>query len=195
MVHRVLIFGHSFVHRLDSFLYENRGLGWYNLGFDGTEIQVEFFGLGGGTLRPGLKCIQKGEFMQIFNSFKPNTCFLQLGGNDLTNEQNPEKLAGDIASFTDYIITCYQVSHVIVGQLLPRYSERSGVDYNNKVHKVNNDLHTILATRDCVTFWKHRGLWKNTPSLLLSDKVHLNNCGMEIYAKSVRAAVGSPKRM
>ena len=55
MVHRVLIFGHSFVHRLDSFLYENRGLGWYNLGFDGTEIQVEFFGLGGGTLHPGLK--------------------------------------------------------------------------------------------------------------------------------------------
>ena len=169
MVHRVLILVILLFHRLDSFLYENRGFVWYNLGLDGTEIQVEFCGLEGGTLRTGRKCIQKGEFMQIFNSFKPNTVFLQLGGNDLTDEQNPEQLVRDITSFADYIITWYQVSHVIVGQLLPMYSERSGVDYNNKVHKVNNQLHTTLATRDCVTFWKHRGLWKNTSSLL-SDK-------------------------
>ena len=40
MIHRVLIFGHSFVHRLESFLYENRAEGLNNLGFDGTEIQV-----------------------------------------------------------------------------------------------------------------------------------------------------------
>jgi len=39
-------------------------LGWYNLGFDGTEIQVEFMGIGGGTLRPGPKCIQREDYMQ-----------------------------------------------------------------------------------------------------------------------------------
>jgi len=75
MVYRVLILGHSFVHRLDSFLYRNRASGWYNLGFDGTEIQVEFAGLGGGTLRPGPKCINKEDFMHVFNTFKPNTVF------------------------------------------------------------------------------------------------------------------------
>ncbi|CAC5376961.1 unnamed protein product [Mytilus coruscus] len=125
MVHRVLIFGHSFVHRLESFLYENRAEGRYNLGFDGTKIQVEFAGLGGSTLRPGRKSIQKAEFMHVFHTFKPDSVLIQIGGNDLTSERKPEKLARDIASFCDYIITVYGVSHVIVGQLLPRPKQRT----------------------------------------------------------------------
>jgi hypothetical protein len=40
---------------------------WYNLGFDGTEILVEFMGIG--TLRPGPKCIQRENYMHVFNSF------------------------------------------------------------------------------------------------------------------------------
>lgn len=58
MVRRVLIFGHSFVHRLESFTFKNRENGWFNLGLDGTDVQIEFFALGGGTLRPGLKCVK-----------------------------------------------------------------------------------------------------------------------------------------
>lgn len=50
--------GHSFIYRLESFQFQNRRFGWYNLGFDGTEIQVQFAGLGGETLRPGPKFIQ-----------------------------------------------------------------------------------------------------------------------------------------
>lgn len=53
MVRRALIFGHSFIHRLHSFTFNNRHLGWLNLGLDGIDIQVEFYGQGGGTLRPG----------------------------------------------------------------------------------------------------------------------------------------------
>ncbi|VDH98838.1 Hypothetical predicted protein [Mytilus galloprovincialis] len=193
MVHTVLIFGHSFVRRLDSFLYRNREFGWYNLGFDGTEIQVEFASLGGGTLRPGPKCIQKENFMHIFHTFKPNTVFMQIGGNDLTQENYPDKLARDIVSFADYVITVYGVSHVVIGQLLPRYSGSSGHDYNEKVNKVNRWLDLSLKGRVNITFWHHRGLWNNTASLLI-DQVHLNNAGMLIYAKNVRAAVGSSKR-
>ena len=75
MVQKVLVFGHSFVHRLESFTYENRSLGWYNLGLDGTEIQVEFMGIGGGTLRPGPECIQREHYMHVFNSFNPEFIF------------------------------------------------------------------------------------------------------------------------
>jgi hypothetical protein len=34
-------------------------------------------------------------------------------------------------------------------------------------------------------------LWQNTPDLLLNDLAHLNQEGLEIYARNVRAAVGS----
>ncbi|CAG2215629.1 unnamed protein product [Mytilus edulis] len=169
---------------LQTSFTRNREFGWYNLGFDGTEIQVEFASLGGGTLRPGPKCIQKENFMHIFHTFKPNTVFMQIGGNDLTQENYPDKLARDIVSFADNVITVYGVSHVVIGQLLPRYSGSSGHDYNEKVNKVNRWLDLSLKGRVNITFWHHRGLWNNTASLLI-DQVHLNNAGMLIYAKNM----------
>jgi hypothetical protein len=80
---------------LESLTYDNRSLGWYNLGVDGTEIQVEFVGIGGGTLRPGPKCIRRENCMHIINSFNPHSIFLQIGGNDLSRENIPEKLVRD----------------------------------------------------------------------------------------------------
>lgn len=194
MVRKVLIFGHSFVHRLESFTHENYLYGWENLGLDGTDVQVEFSGLGGGTLRPGPKCIQRQNHMLAIETYKPHTVFLQIGGNDLSNEGNPEKLARDIISFAGYVITCYNVRHVIIGQLLPRYSERTEVDYNDKVILVNKYIKQSLMQRHNITYWHHYGLWKNIQSLLAVDKVHLNPQGMRVYAKNVRAAVGSTKR-
>ncbi|CAG2215736.1 unnamed protein product [Mytilus edulis] len=117
-----------------------------------------------------------------------------VGGNDLSSENEPVKIARDISVFADYIINCYHDNHVVIGQLLPRYSERPEAYYNNKVYIVNKELSHLVKERDNATFWHHRGLWKNTPDLLLKDKVHLNDEGMEIYARSVRAAVGSLSR-
>ena len=63
--------------------------------------------------------------------------------------------------------------------------------YNGKVYDVNNTLQRILCTRNDITYWSHRGLWQNTPDLLLNDMVYLNQEGLEIYARNVQAAVGS----
>jgi hypothetical protein len=41
--------------------------------------------------------------MTIIESYKPTTFFLQVGGNDLLHENNPNKLARDIISFADYV--------------------------------------------------------------------------------------------
>lgn len=64
--------------------------------------------------------LKKQECMTIIESYKPTTIFLQVGGNDLSYKNNPDKLAWDIISFADYVITCYDVHHVIIGQLLPK---------------------------------------------------------------------------
>ena len=188
MVHRVLILGHSFVHRLESFTFNNRNDGWYNLGFDGTQIQIEFAGLGGGTLHPGPKSIQKEDFMHVVSEYKPETIFIQIGGNDLEREQDPEKLARDIVSYCNYLITCYNVNHVIIGQLIPRFNGSD--DYNVKVRSVNSYLTTMVKTFQKISYWKHRGVWKDTLSLLCRDRVHFNQEGMLLYAKNIRAAVG-----
>jgi hypothetical protein len=75
---------------LESLTYDNRSLGWYNLGVDGSEIQVEFVGIGGDTIRPGPKCIRRENYMHIINSFNPRSIFLQIGGNDLSRENIPK---------------------------------------------------------------------------------------------------------
>jgi hypothetical protein len=81
-------------------------------------------------------------------TFDGNTVFMEIDGNDLAHEEEPEKLARDIASFADYVITVYDVSHVTVGQLLPRHSGSSGPKYNDKVNKVNQHLASLLKYRD-----------------------------------------------
>ncbi|CAG2231981.1 unnamed protein product [Mytilus edulis] len=43
---------------------------------------------------------------------------LAVGGNDLSSENEPVKLTRDISFFADYIINCYHVNHVVIGQLL-----------------------------------------------------------------------------
>ncbi|VDI56299.1 Hypothetical predicted protein [Mytilus galloprovincialis] len=102
--------------------------------------------MGGGTIRPGPKCIQKENFMHIFHTFKPNTVFMQIGGNDLTQENYPDKLARDIVSFADCVITVYGVSHVVKGQLLPRYSRSSGHDYNEKMPTQRSRVRRVAPT-------------------------------------------------
>jgi len=161
---------------------------------DGTDVQVEFSGLGGRTLCPGPKCMQRQNHMLAIETYKPHTVLLKIDGNDLSKEANPEKLARDIISFADYVITWYNVRHVVIGQLLPRYSKRTEVDYNDKVILVNKSIKQSLMQRHNVTYWHHYGLWKNIQSLLEDDKVHFNLECMHVYTKYVRAPVGSTKR-
>ena len=139
-------------------------------------------------MRPGPKCIQREDFLCMVTQYQPHTIFLQIGGNDLDKERETLRLSRDIISFSNFLVTCYNVNHVIIGQLIPRYSGRT--DNNEKVIAVNKQLQTAVLNLHNVSYWKHRGIWKDTQSLLRHDKVHFNHDGMIIYAKNVRAAVG-----
>ena len=108
---------------------------------------------------------------------------MQIGGNDLSRENIPEKLVRDIIAFIDYVITDYNIGHVIIGQLLPRYSEWSGSDYYEKLFSVNKQLKAALKDRNNVTYWAHRGLWNKTASLMCPDLVHLNKVAWKFMQK------------
>ena len=150
MPKHVLIYGHLFVDRLDKFS-NYPGNKWQNLCLDGTEIQVSCYGVPGGTLNPGPKSIQRHS--DIVLSTCPDAIFLQIGGNDLSDPLvNPHTLAVNIMSFAHYLITVFNVNHVIIGQLLFRFSRRCPNDYNERVISVNDRLPSWQSPIKCPRF-------------------------------------------
>ena len=189
MALRVLILGHSFVRRLEEFSQSEPE--WLNLGFDVTKIDVSFIGIGGGTIRGGTKCIINKGHMTAIHNIQPHIVYLQIGGNDLCDfDCKSLTLSQDIMSYAEFLLQGYGVQHVVVGQLLPRFSRRCPADYNYKVCQVNNELIKLCASASNVTFWHHRGFWNDAQSLIGNDGVHLNQRGLLKYSKSVRAGVG-----
>ena len=189
MPKHVLIYGHSFVDRLDKFS-NYPGNKWQNLCLDGTEIQVSFYGVPGGTLNPGPKSIQRHS--DIVLSTCPDAIFLQIGGNDLSDPLvNPHTLAVNIMSFAHYLITVFNVNHVIIGQLLFRFSRRCPNDYNERVISLNDRLRVLCSQYHNISFWHHRGLWRDIKTMLDTDNTHLKPRYMPTYARSVKVAVGS----
>ena len=83
MVQRALVFDNSFIRLWDTFTKENCDRGWLNLDLDGTEIQVDFFGLEVGTVRPGNKCVQKQQNLHIIDEYMPHSVYLRKTGNML----------------------------------------------------------------------------------------------------------------
>ena len=189
---QICLMGHSFVKRLEDYTL-NSDEGYpemFNLGFDGTKLQMYYIGQGGSIVRKGHKSIQK-KVSEITNA--TDCIFLQIGGNDLSDPLcTASSLATDILSFASFLTEAYtSVNQVIIRQFLRRYSKRNPVDYNDKVYAVNAKLNTLVENNPNVSFWQHRGFWKNTQELMLKDGVHLNELGMKKYAKSVHVAIGS----
>ena len=141
MTRRVLVFGHSFVRRLEEFVITNQDRGWSNLSLDFRDIETNFVGIVGSTVRPGPKSMQNTRNMNVISSYNPDVIFLQVGGNDIKNRNvDPMKLARDIFMYAKFIIECYDVKHVIISQLFRRYSRRNPINYNELVYDVNKQL-------------------------------------------------------
>ena len=196
MAAEVVVFGHSFIRRLER--YSNGPNGWLNLGFDQSDLNLRFLGMSGGTLRRGRKCILSAPFLRKLDSYHPRVVFIQAGGNDLSSKDCcPYELARDLVSAAEYLITGHGVRHVIIGQLLRRFSARCPPDYNVKVVEVNDHAKRMVARSSAcnnISFWHHRGFWRDTGVLLDADGTHPNSTGMRKYARSVRAAIGVTRK-
>lgn len=102
-------------------------------------FQVQFTGLDGRTLRPGPKCIQTKQFMEVFNYINQIQFPSRL--MEMICVEKKIKKSGAERSFAEFLL----FSHVIrAGQLLPRYSEGFNPRYNVKVIEVNKQLAAML---------------------------------------------------
>ena len=203
MACRVLIFGHTFVRTLDSYMNGEENPSCANLGLDKESFLIHCYGVRGGTISPGPNgMFAKTKIEESVGQHRPHVVFLQLGGYDLLHEDcDPEEIARDLVIAAAMLIDCYGVHRVVIGQLLPRFNRPSSpyyiANYKDLVVRVNKELSALVSAADArqdIRYWKHRGFWNNQQDVVESDGVHLNAYGIYKYAQSVRAGVAGTAR-
>jgi len=178
--HRVLIIGHSFVHRLAAFVQKKRHLHAFITLSDIADIH--FHGVGGRTIEK----FRKFDFT-VVRQIAPKIIILELGSNDLVKVA-PETVGSELEKLVRDLHDVYSVEFVVVGQVLRRRT-RDSEEYNCKVGKLHQYLKVVLEQLPFCYYWRHRGFWNCKRDLYLPDGVHLNNLGYYKFMRSIRGAV------
>lgn len=76
-----MLVGHSFVYFLQDFVHHESE--WYNLGLDGTDIEIDYAGISGGILRNGPQCFYSRNNMAALYMRHSDIVYLQVGDNVL----------------------------------------------------------------------------------------------------------------
>ncbi|XP_053388759.1 uncharacterized protein LOC128551858, partial [Mercenaria mercenaria] len=169
MADRVVLFGHSFVRRFNSFIQSNPE--HLNIGLSALQFDVNCYGFG------GLSLMQRSRLHCVDNKMKgTDLVILDIGSNDLADPlYEPEKFAKDLLSYAGLLIEGLGVKRVVVMQVLPRKSVPFP-GYNDNVILANSKLKTEISDSHLpIVFWKHRGMWNPDVCIFSPDGVHLSN--------------------
>ena len=181
----ILILGHSFVRRLQTFLTEHhdrRAAHNMNLPHE----NISFLGIGGRTVSKILSFD-----LDKIKAFQPKVIILELGTNDLcVVGQRPESVGSDIEHLVqvlhdhcgaEFIMVCL----VIYWSAIPPHVP----DFSHKVDLLNNYLKVVLEPLPYAEAWSHRGLQSPSIAVLCRDGVHLNAAGNYALYRSYRGAI------
>ena len=162
---RVLIIGHSFVHRLKAFVQKKRHMQAFS-SLNGI-ADIYFHGVGGCRIAK----FRKFNF-HVMRQLVPDVIILELGSNDLV-ELSPQTVGSDLERVVPELREIDSAQFVVVGQVLRRPTPNS-VEYNCKVGKLHQYLKVVLEPLPFCYYWRHRGFWKSKSELYLPDGVHLS---------------------
>ena len=159
MFANILILGHSFVRRLQTFLTEHhdrRAAHNMNLPHE----NVYFLGIGGRTVSKMLSFD-----LDRIKAFQPKVIILELGTNDLcVVGHRPESVGSDIEHLVqvlhdhcgaEFIMVCLVIYRSAVPPHVP--------DFSLKVDLLNKYLKVVLEPLSYAEAWSHRGL--QSPSI------------------------------
>ena len=182
---RVVIVGHSFVSRLQTFVRSDSRM--TNLRLDPRKYDVSFIGIPGASTR-GRKSLQPA--LQGLGDRHADCVFIEIGSNDLCDENiEPRRLARDIVSLARFVSVGYEPKCVVIGSILPREGPR-WESYNQRVVATNRCLSVLAMSEPGIHYWRHRGFTRCAISPFSHDGVHPNLVqGMPKYVRSVRQAV------
>ena len=185
---QVLVFGHSFVRRLNKRLIKNKGA-YHNLGLNFEFAEVHWLGIGGLNIKDA-----RAEQLIVVEHLRPDVVYVELGTVDLSDiEMGPEEVASHLHELA-LDMMALGVKRVIIGQILFRDGRGIPNDtpyFNQRVLLANQILEAILHPVNTMgtRFWKHKGLWQSEYPTLVKDGVHLNRLGEGRLYRSIRGAV------
>ena len=185
---QILIFGHSYVRRLQDFLSWEFGY-YHNLGLSYDVAHVQWMHRGGLTADFAL-----WNYVQPIVETQPDIVIIQLGGNDVSFPFVSPENAGSALYDLGASLIHLGVRYVIVCQELPRSGlgiPRYVPEYNAKVSAMNSYVRRILGLGFIpgLRYWQHRSLWRSTRPTAHRDGVHLNDLGHHRLYRSMRGAV------
>ena len=192
--HEIVFLGHSYIRRLHEFIMRSEDEAVcsdfkMNDLFPG-QINVQFQGIGGAHVPAVIK-----RASSVIKECPVQVCIavLQVGGNDIRRDTDPDKLANHILAAAEYLHFGLEVEQVVISQLFFRESSRVP-DYNEIVNRVNFALSSKIAQGDNgrnITFWRHQGFWSPEVrgEIMLRDGVHFNEVGNVKYFKSLKSCL------
>ena len=177
---RVLILGHSFIHRLQSFIVSRYSLSFLSNLQLSKNLHIRWQGIGGRTVSKVVK-----YDLGVVGSFAPEIVIVQLGSNDLTS-MSAAKTGSAIEDLARLLFECYGVKLVCVRQTIFR---RDSPSFNKQVKLLTQYLKVVLEPLPYVIYWRHRGFWNCKTRFFARDGVHLNSLGQYKFFRSLRGAV------
>ena len=203
----VLLFGHSFVSRFKTHLFNIHNLppssntDLYNcsdlLQVDLTTPNVIIKGVS------GLKVLDAanpfGPLLTLVASSSPDIVILDLGTNDL-DIQEPEhhsyQLVTHLQNLADALISLYGVRRVVFVHILQR-AQHNKPKSKSSVHRINLAAFSVnLAMKQfakqnprCFCHWSMKGL--NKEEALNLDGLHPNDSGFHHYYYNIRKIITS----
>ena len=180
---RVLVLGHSFVHRLQEFLKQSSQ--WQsNLNLAAAGHNVYFFGRGG---------LQFPRLLQLLSqACAPiyDLVVLEFGTNDLASGCPVELLVDRAIAVAQTLLEKYRVKQVVFVEICSRFAGKypCSPSFNLEARQYNEALRRQVSTDRRIHVHHHHGMVDNWEQYL-SDGVHFNQAGMTKYAKSLRRAI------
>ncbi|CAH3178882.1 unnamed protein product [Porites evermanni] len=160
---RVLILGHSFIHRLNSFITDSTHLDHRFMIHEAAKFK--WHGVGGRTVEKTIRCD-----LHVVESFAPHIVILQLGTDDLSH-LDPLVAASAIEDLVGILYEEHSVRQICVCQTLIRENDAA---FNARVKAVTKYLNVLLEPIPYCFFWGHRGFWNTSQRYFARDGVHLN---------------------
>ena len=182
---QVMVKGHSFVNRLQSYVHIHKPHT-----FSGINSKVELLGRSGAHLRH-----MEAKLNSDSTKFKDSYVVLQIGGNDLNSDEVvPRQLAREIVNLARKLVNDMGIRYVTICQLLYRKQTIAArfvlrQNYNLLVKQVNLELDFLCTFFPKIRFWTHKRMNEKWQHYLSHDGVHLNEQGTVRFCRSVRGAV------
>ena len=186
---KVLIFGHSFIDRLqgsirncqDSVLLDNFGL---------RQCEVTLAGFGGLCISKNLERFNRAHSV-LLPDCDYDIAIVQIGSNDITPDSSPVDLARKILDFATYLVQTKQIKIVYTCQIFQRQQPRYMRPEVFEVIRTstNNHIEQVLKAHTHIRYWAHKRIFHSPLQVFLRDGVHLNAAGTKKFYKSLRQAI------